>query len=127
MKLLINTGLFLLAIILIIFIGVPSFIIIIIHLFFLASTGRTQRVSTYIRRNAVFVDILGNIICGPFFNLVLITKTATYKFGERPETVSKVLGMNELNGTLTKLGKRVVRILNKVEENHCLKATMTEF
>ena len=121
MKVAINIFLFFIATILILCIGTPAFIIAVIHLFFSVATGRTQRVSAYIRKNAIFVDILGNIICGTFFNLVLI-KDSTYRFGERPETVSKVLGINEMNGTLTDLGKRIVWILDKIEKDHCKNA-----
>ena len=37
-------------------------------------------------------------------------------------TVSKILGYNEAEGTLTGLGIWVVAQLNKIEEDHCKNA-----
>lgn len=43
-----------------------------------------------------------------------------YKFGVDGETISSALGKNELMGTLTDEGKRLVKILNALETNHCI-------
>lgn len=68
---------------------------------------------------ATSVDTSGNVICKDLFNLVLIKKSG-YQFGNRKETISSVLGKNQRDGTLTKLGKAVVFVLDKIEDNHCL-------
>ena len=47
--------------------------------------------------------------------------TYPYKFGVDGETISSALGKNQLMGTLTKEGKMLVNILNKLEKNHCVK------
>lgn len=70
---------------------------------------------------ATSIDASGNVICKDLFNLVLIQKSG-YKFGKRKETISSVLGKNQRDGTLTDTGKVVVFLLNKIEENHCLKS-----
>ena len=43
-----------------------------------------------------------------------------YKFGVDGETISSALGKNQLTGTLTAEGKRLVKILHKLEKNHCI-------
>ena len=43
-----------------------------------------------------------------------------YKFGVDGETISSALGKNQLMGTLTAEGKKLVKILNRLEKNHCI-------
>lgn len=68
---------------------------------------------------ATSVDTSGNVICKDLFNIVLIEKSG-YQFGNRKETISSALGKNQRDGTLTRTGKLVVFILNKIETDHCL-------
>lgn len=70
---------------------------------------------------ATSVDTSGNVICKDLFNLVLITKRG-YQFGNRKETISSALGKNQRDNTLTKAGNFVVFVLDKIEDNHCLKS-----
>lgn len=49
-----------------------------------------------------------------------------YKFGVDGETISSALGKNQLMGTLTKEGKILVKILNRLEKNHCILWINTE-
>jgi len=70
---------------------------------------------------ATSVDTSGNVICKDLFNLVLIKKGG-YQFGNRKETISSALGKNQRDNTLTKAGKFVVFVLDKIEDNHCLKS-----
>jgi 8-oxo-dGTP diphosphatase len=70
---------------------------------------------------AVSVDASGNVICKDLLNLTLIKKKG-YKFGKRKETISSVLGKNEKARTLSRTGKVVCYILNKIDFNHCLKS-----
>jgi len=72
---------------------------------------------------AVSVDQFGNGSCYRTLNATLIKKNGS-KFGNIDETVSFVLGVNQLNGTLTKFGKFIVAILNILEKNHCSKAVI---
>lgn len=121
-KLLINFILLLISVIFLISLGSISFLISIVHLIFSVSVGRFKVVAAYFLSIAITVDILGNIVCASVFNLVLIKQSSAHKFGVERKTVSKVLGYNELHGTLTKLGRGLVAILNLIEENHCQKA-----
>lgn len=47
--------------------------------------------------------------------------TYPYKFGVDGETVSSALGKNELLGTLTEEGHKLVALLNRLEKDHCVK------
>lgn len=44
-----------------------------------------------------------------------------YKFGVDGETISSALGKNQLMGTLTAEGKKLVKILNILEKYHCIR------
>lgn len=50
-----------------------------------------------------------------------LIKEKGYHFG-MGHTVSAVLGRNQKEGTLTKVGEFLVSSLDKIERNHCLKA-----
>lgn len=68
---------------------------------------------------ATSIDSSGNVVCKDLFNLTLIQKGG-YQFGNRKETISSVLGKNQRDETLTKTGKIIVFILDKIETDHCL-------
>lgn len=70
---------------------------------------------------ALAVDVLGNTMGQHLWNLVFIEQRG-YKFGERAETISSVLGKNQRDGTLLFLGSFTVFILNLFEENHCIES-----
>ena len=70
---------------------------------------------------ALSVDQLGNVVMSTLFNDLLITKYG-HKFGDEDQTVSMVLGVNKAMGTLTKLGKFIADVLNKIDPNHVEKA-----
>ncbi len=70
---------------------------------------------------ATSVDASGNVICKDLFNLVLIKKSG-YQFGGRKETISSVLGKNQRDGTLSKLGVKVCDVLDWLDEEHCFRS-----
>ncbi len=70
---------------------------------------------------AISVDQLGNVVMSTLFNDILIKKYG-YEFGNEDLTVSAVLGINKQMGTLTKLGKFIADVLNKIDPNHVEKA-----
>lgn len=70
---------------------------------------------------ATSVDASGNVVCDDFFNLIFITSVG-YKFGKRKETISSVLGKNERDGTLTDVGKCMVKILHFFQKEHSIKS-----
>lgn len=70
---------------------------------------------------ATSIDASGNVVCKDLFNLILIRKGGC-EFGNRKETISSALGKNLRDNTLTKAGKFIVFVLDKIEDNHCLKS-----
>ena len=65
-------------------------------------------------------DQTGNVIHSTILNKYLIDING-YKFGNRDETVSGVLGINEVLHYIEnkKIGKWLVATLNDIETNHC--------
>jgi hypothetical protein len=63
--------------------------------------------------------VWGNVYCQHFFNAILITKEAKHKFGVQGETISSVLGKNQIENTLTKTGNFIANTLDKIDSNHC--------
>ena len=74
----------------------------------------------YELNKAVSRDQTGNVIHHTILNKYLID-TNGYKFGDKDETVSGVLGINEVLHYIEnkKIGKWLVRVLNNIETNHC--------
>lgn len=79
----------------------------------------------YFKDSAISLDKYANREFRTLWNKVL-KNDAGYKFGNINETISSALGKNERDKTLTKTGKILVFILNKIEKNHCL-LSITEF
>ena len=75
--------------------------------------------SGYFKSSAINLDKFGNREFRTLFNKVLVTG---YKFGNINETISSVLGKNQIAGTLTRYGKVLVWILDKIDNNHVLKS-----
>ena len=70
---------------------------------------------------ALGLDQIGNAVCRDMFNRLLIEKD-WYKFGKVQETISSVLGKNQMLDTLSLWGWILVSILELFEEDHCLKS-----
>jgi hypothetical protein len=77
----------------------------------------------YFKSSAISLDRFGNREFRTLFNKVLITENG-YQFGDIGETISSVLGKNERDNTLTKAGKFLVYILDKLDKNHAFKSIM---
>jgi hypothetical protein len=75
--------------------------------------------SGYFKSSAVNLDKFGNREFRTLWNKTLATG---HKFGDIDETISSVLGKNQLTGTLTKLGLVLVWILDKIDKDHCFKS-----
>ena len=75
----------------------------------------------YNKTLAVAKDQYGNVLGQYLFNNLFITGSR-YKFGSEDETISSVIGKNKLKNTLTKTGKILDFILNKLEKDHSIKA-----
>ena len=77
----------------------------------------------YFTAIAASFDQLGNAAFGGFFNWLMIdARFYGYRFWDRDETVSEVLGWNEHLKTLSAHGHFWVKLLDKLEKDHCKKA-----
>jgi len=65
------------------------------------------------------IDVFANIHGSEIFNDLLIKKGG-YKFGNPKETISSVLGKNQVEETLTILGNIIRSMLDIIEYGHCI-------
>ena len=70
---------------------------------------------------ALWLDQIGNAVCRDMFNRILIEQDG-YKFGKVQETISSVLGKNQLLDKLSLTGRALVVLLELFEEEHCIKS-----
>ena len=75
----------------------------------------------YFKSSAISLDKFANREFRTLWNKFLRTEIG-YHFGYNEETISSALGKNQQLGTLTKTGKRLVWLLNKLDKNHCIKS-----
>lgn len=77
-----------------------------------------RMIKTWACKTARSIDVFANVEAQELFNDILI-KTGGYKFGNRQETISSVLGKNQRSNTLTKAGKILRFILDVIDKDHC--------
>ncbi|MHC0442306.1 hypothetical protein [Flavobacterium sp. 3-210] len=75
----------------------------------------------YFRSSAITIDKIANREFRTLWNKKLRIESG-YKFGAENETISSALGKNQRDETLTKSGKRLVKVLDFFEKDHCLKS-----
>ena len=75
----------------------------------------------YFKSSAVNLDRFGNYEFRSLFDLVLRRKEG-YQFGNFEETISSVLGKNQIDNTLSRTGRALVWILDMIEKEHCKKS-----
>ena len=61
-------------------------------------------------------DIIISIVKGK----LTVIKKGGYKFGNKQETISSVMGKNQRDGTTTLAGRGLRILLDVVEHNHCI-------
>jgi len=76
----------------------------------------------YLKDSAVNLDRYANREFRFSLNKYLITEKSQDRFGSIEETISSVLGKNLLSNNLTKFGKSIAWVLDKIEKNHCIKS-----
>ena len=75
----------------------------------------------YFTEVAIALDAAGNVMMQHLLNdILLVKKEPTYYFGNKKETISSVLGKNELTNTLSALGKVLNGLLNMIDNGHSL-------
>jgi len=75
----------------------------------------------YFKSSAINLDKFGNREFRTLLNKTLKTENG-HSFGDLKETISGVLGKNERDKTLSKTGKILVWILDKLDNNHVAKS-----
>jgi 8-oxo-dGTP diphosphatase len=80
---------------------------------------RPRTLKVWFYRTAMSIDRFANVNAAELFNDIFIKKGG-YKFGHPDETISSVIGKNQRDKTLTRIGRFLRYILNKIEPNHCL-------
>jgi hypothetical protein len=74
----------------------------------------------YFRSLALDIDIMSNRAFRTIWNNALVKQNKHYyRFGKIGETISSALGKNEARDTLSKAGKALVWILDKIDKKHC--------
>jgi 8-oxo-dGTP diphosphatase len=76
-------------------------------------------------KTARSLDVLFNVIGADMLTDILI-KEGGYKFGNKKETISSVIGKNDRMGTLTRAGRFLRWLLDRIEEEHCKDAINDE-
>ena len=76
-------------------------------------------IGEFLLQIAISIDQLGNVVMQHLLNTLWIKKSG-YKFGNRDETISSVIGKNKQLRTLTLFGKNMDKILEFIEANHSL-------
>jgi hypothetical protein len=82
-------------------------------------TGWGQGIGRYCLQIAVSIDQLGNVVMQHLLNLLRI-KRGWYKFGNRDETISSVLGKNKQMEKLTIFGRMISGFLDLIDPDHTL-------
>ncbi len=70
---------------------------------------------------AIRLDEFVNAACPELFEDCLMKVNGKYHFGISGQTLSLVIGLNQIENNLTKTGIIVCRLLNLFERDHCLK------
>ena len=76
----------------------------------------------YLKDTAINIDRFGNREFRFSLNKYLIIEGSSNKFGDIRETISSVLGKNQRDNTLTKLGNIICCILDFLDKEHCKKS-----
>jgi hypothetical protein len=76
----------------------------------------------YFKDTAINIDRFGNREFRFSLNKYLITEKSPDRFGNIEETISSVLGKNQLSNNLTSFGKVIANILDTIEKEHCKKS-----
>lgn len=76
---------------------------------------------------AISIDQLGNVMMQYILtDFCLKDKKTIHKFGNPDQTISYVIGINYIHCNLTKFGLFIANTLNKLDNEHVIKAVMSE-
>jgi len=94
---------------------IVSIFMIIKYLF----TGDKRMITVWFWRTARAIDVFANVNGAEFFDAIFI-RDGGYKFGNPKETISSVIGKNQVNNTLSIAGKILRWMLDKIDKDHCI-------
>ena len=100
-------------------------IVVIFYIIKYLLTGNKRELKVWFYRSAREIDVFANVIGSDLFNAIFIVDQG-YKFGNPKETISSVLGINQRDKTLSLAGDGLRRILDLIDENHCLNSINSE-
>lgn len=103
--------LFLLALVLFLPLTIANFMLV-------ACRGKAKG---YFMSTAINLDRFGNYEFRSLLNALLIQPHSQSRFGDFEETISSVLGKNLQAKTLTGAGRLLVRVLDFIDKDHCVK------
>ena len=90
-------------------------------IFVLSKYGwKFKTIDNYFYQTAVDIDRFANRNFRTLWNETL--QKNGYQFGDERETVSSALGKNKRDNTLTQTGKILCDLLDRLDENHCIKS-----
>lgn len=73
----------------------------------------------YLFNIAYAIDLLGNVVCAPIFEVLFIKNTPNkYSFGDPIDTISYVIAFNKHIDNLTRTGKALAAILDFIDPGH---------
>jgi hypothetical protein len=110
--------------ILLLFVSIILFVLtvplgIIYGFFYKLFTGSINGLGAFSLKIAISIDQLGNVTMQYLLNHVMIV-AGGYKFGNRDETISSVIGKNIERNTLSKVGRLFNFVLDIIDAGHSL-------
>lgn len=83
--------------------------------------SKVKLLSIYLLEVALVFDQAGNVVMQHFLNFTLLKKSSkAYLFGNKNETISSVIGKNNITGTLNIVGQWTDAFLNFIDDRHSL-------
>lgn len=84
--------------------------------------GKT--LTDYFWELACVLDEVGNVIGGPFWNLIFLRNNPVALFGSRKHTMSQILGINKSQDKLNKFALAICWIVEKINPGHMERAAI---
>jgi hypothetical protein len=108
--------LFLIALLLLVTTTPIGFLYTLIRQFVLA---KFKTLGAFFIESAIALDMAGNVMMQHLLNdCLLVKKKDTYYFGNKKETISSVIGKNNLVGSLSATGRALNAFLNLIDKGH---------
>ena len=96
-------------------------IIGIIYAIFYLPFVKKQKLSHYFIDVALVLDQSGNVIMQHVLNALLLKDASEgYRFGNKKETISSVIGKNQMLQNLSILGRLLNKLLDSLDPNHAM-------